>query len=147
MGAKSSKSGESRPAARDEGKFYGNVSEFWFLIDKVNVTKLPSAKHLYDKVKEMLPIYVRSQIIGALLDSVHTIQSSEGRTVQGMVYCKDFKSAQDASLKINSTILGGLTVNTTCIPVESENDIMETGKSIEINVQNRVSFKIKKWGD
>ena len=36
MGAKSSKSGESRPAARDEGKFYGNVSEFWFLIDKVN---------------------------------------------------------------------------------------------------------------
>ena len=140
MEERSSKSGDSGPAG-DEGIFYGNGSEFWFLIIRVNVTELPSAKHLYDKVKEMLPIYVRGQIIGANLDSVHTIQSSE---VQGMVYCKDFKSAQDASLEINSTILGGLTVNTTCVPVGSENDIMDTGNSIEINVQNRVGFKIKK---
>ena len=139
MGAKSSKSGESGPAARDERKLYETVNEFWFLIDEVNVTEFPSAKHLYDKVKEMLPIYVRSQIIGAGLDSVHTLQSSGVRTVQGMVYCKDFKSAQDASLKINSTILGGRTVNTTCVPAGSDNDIMETGNSIEINAQNRVS--------
>ena len=142
MGEKQSKSASSKDtehvkAVEHDPCLYGKESEFWFLIDRVDLVTITSAKELHRRLVEKLSD-LKDKILGVYVENDR--HSRERREGQGFVYLEDYESTKDACTRMNLQMLGRHRINTTCVPLERKNKGMENEDGD--NSLQKASFKI-----
>ena len=123
MGEKQSKSASSKDtghvkAVKHDPCSCGEESEFWFLIDRVNLFTITSAKELYRRLVEKLSD-LKDKILGVRVENDR--HSCERHEDQVFVYLKDYEPTKDASNRMNLQMLGRHQINTSCVPPRTKN--------------------------
>lgn len=121
MGAKDSKpenphNKDDALAEKPDFQLFGRRTEFWFLIDNVNISRIKSAKDVHLLVLKLLRGW-ENQIVGTYL-----VINDGSNEVQAFVYTRDFKSAERAAAMMNLMYLEGHQVITSCMPKPIESN-------------------------